>query len=321
MSDEIKLGRLSRDLTPQDIEIRQADDKTVRLSFPASSEAPVERYFGIEVLSHEAGAIRMDRLSAGAAPLLFNHDWSDPVGMIDGARVRDGRLVVDAHLFDTARAAEVHAMVRGGLRNVSIGYEIDEMREDAKKAVYTATRWTPLEVSIVTVPADASVGIGRDAGANIKAVRILRAESEPVARATSLESIAMSEQAAATGASVEPKVVVTEDHTNRLSIEQLEQQRQKAIRNLAKANQCDERYVDRWIRSGASLETVAENLLTIQQQRGDEASRTFLDIPKKELGHYSITRALRASQSKNWTNAGLELEANLELCKRLNKVF
>src|SRR5512139_55178 len=102
MSDEIKIGRLARDMSATAIEVRRADDgKRVTLSFPASSEAPVERWFGTEVLSHKSGAVRMERLEAGAAPLLFNHDWSDPVGVIHGARIDGGRLCVDAQMFST----------------------------------------------------------------------------------------------------------------------------------------------------------------------------------------------------------------------------
>ena len=93
-NEEIKVGRLARDFTAgADFKAVRSESQRVTLSFPASSEAPVERWFGTEVLSHDAKAIRMDRLAGGAAPLLFNHDWSDPVGMIDGARVKDGRLV------------------------------------------------------------------------------------------------------------------------------------------------------------------------------------------------------------------------------------
>jgi HK97 family phage prohead protease len=103
----------------------------------------------------------MDRMNGGAAPLLFNHNWNDPVGMIDGARLKDGRLWVDAHFFDTDRAKEVAAMVEGGMRNVSIGYELYEVTEDTKANRYTATDWGVLEVSFATVPADPSVGVGR----------------------------------------------------------------------------------------------------------------------------------------------------------------
>lgn len=322
MTQEIKLGRLARDAAATQIEMRLADDgKRRTLSFPASSETPVERYFGTEVLSHEKGAIRTDRLDAGAAPLLFNHDWADPVGMITGARIRDGRLWVDAQMFATERAAEVAAMVEGGLRNVSIGYEIEELTEDAKRNVYTATRWTPLEVSIVTVPADASVGIGRKSEGEPVPVRVVRAAaasatvSPPAAAAAQQEQTMTVETTAAAGASAETRIEVGADPVA------IEQTRKKAIRNLAAASNCDDRYVQRWIQSGASLEKVADEIMAIQAERAkDTSAHTFLDMPKKEVERYSLLRALRAATSKDWSKAGLELEANKELSKRISRL-
>jgi len=322
MTDQIKVGRLLRDYQRADITITRAEDsKPTRLSFPASSEAAVERFFGTEVLSHDAKAVRLARVAGGAAPLLFNHDWSDPVGMVTGGRVEGGRLWVDAQMFDTARAAEVAKMIDGGLRNVSIGYEIHEMTEDSKRSRYTATDWEPLEVSIVTVPADASVGVGRSNESDLKSVRVVRPASEPAARAALPGEPIMAENQAAAGQAVaEPKIVITEDHSNRPSIAQLEQTRQQAIRNMAKSSQCDDRYVERWIKDGASLERVAEDLLEIMKQRSDSQAATFLDMPKREVGDYSLMRALRAAASKDWTKAGLELEANKELTKRLQRL-
>ncbi|MCU0922704.1 MAG: phage major capsid protein [Burkholderiaceae bacterium] len=326
MSDEIKLGRMARDLTPQDIEIRQSpDDKTVRLSFSASSEAPVERHFGTEVLSHEPGAIRMERIAQGAAPLLFNHDWNDPIGMVDGARVRDGRLMVDAHLFDTARAAEVHAMVRGGLRNISIGYEIEEMTE-GKRGTFTATRWVPLECSVVSVPADASIGIGRQAEDQAKPVRVVRAVSEPAARAASPGVPTMAENQAAAGQAVaNPQIVVTEDYTSRQSAMEIENTRMTAIRNLAKANNIDSRIEAEWIRSGAQMDVVAREILDIQVQR-QETQKTYASaagLSKRETQQYSLFKVMRAIKYGHMnpeirSQAAFELECSREVAKKMN---
>lgn len=328
MTDQIKVGRLARDFgSAAPIEVRRKDGERVSLSFPASSETPVERFFGTEVLSHKPGAVRMDRLTGGAAPLLFNHSWDDPVGMVEGARLEGGRLVVDARMFSTARGLEVLAMVEQGLRNVSIGYEIEEMTEDSKRGVYTATRWTPLEVSVVTVPADASVGVGRAGDAEPKPVRVVRAapNQEPVAPATfAKESTVDESKNAATGTNVEtrqaPRVEVVESQRDARSAAQIEQDRQKAISFYAKAARCDERQVQRWILDGTSLEKVAEEINKIHETRADVESRTFLDMPRKDVQRYSIMRALRASLNKDWTKAGLELEANKEISKRLSRL-
>lgn len=332
-TDEIKVGRLARDFSAgaDFTATRAADDaKRVTLSFPASSEAPVERWFGTEVLSHEAKAIRMDRLQAGAAPLLFNHDWSDPVGMINAARVKDGRLYVDATMFSTARAQEVATMVEQGLRNVSIGYEIEELTEDPKRAVFTATRWSPLEVSVVTIPADPGVGIGRGQDeSQLKPVRMVRAAQVPHAAEAAAqpqkESILDNSTNAATGANVEtrnaPRVEVVEDHSNKSSPIELEQRRKQSILNLARVTKMDERFVQHWITNGTSTDDVAAEICAIQKEREkDTTARTYLDIPKKETQRYSLMRAIRAATSKDWSKAGLELDANREITKRMNRL-
>lgn len=326
-TDEIKVGRLARDFSAgaDFTATRAADDaKRVTLSFPASSEAPVERWFGTEVLSHEAKAIRMDRLQAGAAPLLFNHDWSDPVGMINGARVKDGRLYVDATMFSTARAQEVATMVEQGLRNVSIGYEIEELTEDTKRNVFTATRWAPLEVSVVTIPADPGVGIGRGQDeSQLKPVRMVRAVTHPAAPAAFTGEPIMAEtQNAAGNAAVDPKIVITEDHSQRQTPLQMEQSRKTGIRNLCAANKLDERYAAHWIETGADFERVSNELVQLLEERGKNNPQavTKLDMSATETRKYSLMRAIRAATSKDWSKAGLELEANREITKRMNRL-
>lgn len=322
----LEVGMLSRDQQSVPIEVRRADAQ-IRLSFPASSEAPVERYFGTEILSHEPGAVRMDRIRAGAAPLLFNHDWNDPVGMIDGGTVRDGRLWVEAHLFDTARAAEVARMVEGGLRNVSIGYELYSLDEDAKGRTFTARDWGVHEVSIVTVPADPSVGIGRSVGDKPKPVRVTRAAPEflPAASAASPRSIAMSDQATAAGdtpIAAQSTVAPVQGTPGNRAFE-MEQERRKGIENLCRANGIDDNIRDHWIGTGQSFTSISEELLRILEERGKSTKKTpatQLDLGAGEVRNYSLMKAIRACVDKNWTQAGFELECSQEISKRLNRV-
>jgi len=308
----------------------------VRLSFPASSETPVDRWFGTEILSHKDGAIRMDRLSAGAAPLLFNHDWNDPIGMVSAARIVDGRLMVDANLFETARANEVAAMVEGGLRNVSIGYEIIEMTEDAKRGTFTATSWLPLEVSVVTVPADVSVGIGRAAEDQAKPVRVLRAAEVPqavstpaAAAASPKESTVDQENQAAAGVNADQgaqqraaaQPAQAQQGTNAV---EMEQSRRRGIENLCRANNIDESIRNIWITGGTSIERVSEELLRIVGERNKSTPKVDsvakLGLGDGETRRYSLMAAIRAVADKNWQNAGFELECSQEIAKRLNIV-
>lgn len=137
--------------------------RTVELAF--SSETEVERWFGMEVLSHEPGAMRTERLENGAA-LLLNHDWDDQVGVVESIEIgtdRRGRAVV--RFGKGARASEVFQDVLDGIRrHVSVGYRVHrvEVEERAGMAdLVTVTDWEPFEISLVSVPADPTVGVGR----------------------------------------------------------------------------------------------------------------------------------------------------------------
>lgn len=314
MTDEIKVGALRRELPTRDVEV---DGK--RLKFSASSEAPVERYFGIEVLSHDDGAIRSDRLARGAVPLLFNHDWDKPIGMVDAAAIRNRRLEVDAHLFDTDLAREVGKMIDGGLRNVSIGYQINEAETEGD-GLYRATDWTLLEASIVTVPADPSIGIGRTADDGARQVRV-RTVSQPAAPAATKES-SMDQQNPPAGQTADIQV---RDNgpapAPAKTAAQMEADRKQAIVNLCRANKLDERFEQHWISTGTSLNDVANEMVGIMQERAKHtpASPAFLDMSAKEVRSYSLMRAIRASMSGDWTKAGLEGEAHKAVMERTAK--
>ena len=143
------------------------DARTVDLAF--SSESGVERWFGMEVLDHGRGSVRMDRLRE-QGPLLLNHDSREHIGTVVSAKIdtkdRTGRATVRL-----GRGPERDAIlqdIEDGIRkSVSVGYAIHRMQlEEAKDDgldTYRATDWEPYEVSLVSMPADTSVGVGREA--------------------------------------------------------------------------------------------------------------------------------------------------------------
>jgi len=291
-----------------EFEVRQEEGQKRSLRFPASSEQPVERWYGNEVLSHDPGAVKMDRAKAGAMPLLFNHDVNDPIGMITGAEVKGGRMIVDAELFDTARAAEVQKMIDGGLRNVSLAYRVNELVENKKSETFTATDWEPYEVSIVTVPADPSVGIGRGAESQYS-VRMVRAVQQPAVSANTK------------GGSMPNDVTAANDTADKVSPLDMEQRRKQAISNLCKANKLDDSYRDMWIGQGVSLDKVADDLLMILEERGktNPQSVAKIGLTEKEAQSFSIARAIMATASRDWKGAEFELEAIQAVQKRMGK--
>ncbi|MFZ9544921.1 MAG: HK97 family phage prohead protease [Hylemonella sp.] len=136
------------------------EDRT--FEFPFSSEYPVARYFGNEILSHEPKAADLSRLN-DSAPLLFNHNPDKVIGVVERAYI-DGkkrRGYARVRFSRNPFAQEILSDVKDGiLRNVSFGYSIDKM-EERGSGDFVATAWSPYELSVVAIPADAGVGFGR----------------------------------------------------------------------------------------------------------------------------------------------------------------
>jgi HK97 family phage major capsid protein/HK97 family phage prohead protease len=303
-----------RFLSAEAFEIRQAEGEPKTLSFAASSEQPVERWYGNEVLSHEPGAVKLGRAQNGAMPLLFNHDVGDPLGMITGARLKGGRMIVDATLFATARAAEILTMIDGGLRNVSLAYRVNVLEENTKTDTYTATDWEPYEVSIVTVPADPSVGIGRGVESEYD-VRMIRSVTPTAELATTRRADMTEDKAAGTVSAVGETEAVKQSGA------ELEQRRKKAIETLCRMNKLDDKYRDNYIAQGWSLEEAAEDMLLIIEERGrsNPQSVAKLGMERSDVQKYSLTRMINAHVTGDFKLAGLELECSREVAKRMGK--
>lgn len=165
-------GRAERALLVE----RSAIDEAARTATIAfASETPYERFWGVEILDCTPASIRMDRLNSGAN-LLCDHDPKDVIGVVESVQIGPDRIVRAVVRFGkSARAEEVWQDVRDGIRrNVSVGYLIHTaqlIETDEGRETYRVTDWEPYEVSLVSIPADASVGVGRSSDAAPKAAR------------------------------------------------------------------------------------------------------------------------------------------------------
>lgn len=172
------------------------ESRTVELAF--ASETPYERWFGIEILDLSPQSVRLARLTAGG-PLLIDHDSRDHVGVIESVQIgadRVGRAVV--RFGKSARAEEVFQDVKDGIRcNVSVGYMIHkavltETNDD--QDTYRVSDWEPFEVSLVSVPADTSVGVGRSAEFS-KEIEVI--ETSPIIQEPKMPEVTIEEHRAA----------------------------------------------------------------------------------------------------------------------------
>lgn len=150
------------------MEARSIDENTRTVDIAVSSELPVERWEGKEILIHEASAIDMAFLASGRAPLLLDHDMERQIGVIESVELSaDKKLRAKVRFGRSQLAQEVFQDVVDGIRsNISVGYRINKVEHNTSKDEYRVTRWTPLEVSVVSIPADPTVGVGRSAVAS-----------------------------------------------------------------------------------------------------------------------------------------------------------
>lgn len=327
---KIELPKLRRMLECDGLELRKADDGKTRVRFSASSEARIDRFGFTEVLSHAKGAIRLDRAAGGAMPFLFNHNSDHPIGVVESAAVEGSRLIVEAAFFNTDKGREASQMMADGLRNVSIGYRIYEATEDRKTETLTATDWEPYEVSMVTTPADISVGIGRAEG-ETREVRIIESIGVNRREGANVTTKAKAKAAGANQAAGD-ELERTDDvggegelegelELRDLSAVDREKARKLAIRNLSKVNRIPEDQERFWITSGASLEVVADDLVGIMAERGETRpeSVTELGLSRGEQQRFSLARAIEAAASGSWRKAPFEMECSRELYKRLGR--
>lgn len=177
MADEIEIQDDDLEMTAErysrdGLEVRamHMDDQVVdagkrRVKVAVSSEEPVERSFGIEILDHKPDSIDLSFLNSGRAPLLLDHDPTKQIGVVESVTL-DGlarRLRATVRFGKNGLAKEVFDDVEDSIRgNISVGYQINKLEKEGKDT-FRAVSWMPMEVSIVSIPADRTVGVGRSA--------------------------------------------------------------------------------------------------------------------------------------------------------------
>lgn len=148
----------------RELHIRSVDEsaRTVELSF--SSDIECQRSWGYEILSHKPSDVDLSRMNE-RAPLLMDHDTRDQIGVVERAWLDGDKARAVVRFSKSARGDGILKDVKDGVRcNVSVGYNINNMEyvgDRDGEPVYRVTDWMPYEISIVSVPADTTVGVGR----------------------------------------------------------------------------------------------------------------------------------------------------------------
>ena len=148
----------------------EGNERKFAISF--SSEEPYKRYFGNEILDHSEGAVDLTRLNTIGC-VLFNHDRDEVIGRIVSCEIKNNRGEAIIEIDEDEKSEVIfQKMKSGSLKGISVGYIVDVWEDVAAGAksedgrftgpCRIAKRWMPFEISVVSVPADATVGVGRD---------------------------------------------------------------------------------------------------------------------------------------------------------------
>jgi len=291
---EVEGERLSKNETfhrADALEPEMIDER--RVSMALSSEAPVSRSYGIEVLDHSDESINLDFLNSGRAPLLMDHDPERQIGVIESVSL-DGsarRLRATVRFGKNGLAREIYNDVMDGIRgNVSIGYHIDKMvRSESDRNVYRATSWRPMEASIVSIPADQSVGVGRKA----------EAPKEPQPEISKVEITKMEE--------------MNVDQVRNDAAAARTKEISEILDLAARHNKRD--LADKAIREGASVASFRGMLLDHIADKPLET--TEIGLTQKEARSYSLMNAIRSASTGRF--GGFEAEVSQELTKLYGK--
>ena len=271
-----------------------------------SSEEPVERSFGMEVLGHSADDINMEFINSGRAPLLLDHDMTKQIGVIEEFKLDETakRTTAVVRFGKSALAREVFEDVTDGIRmNISVGYRIDKLeRYQDNDETYYKAQWTPMEVSSVSVPADQSrlVGVGRSKEKQINNTKVRIMENEK-----------------------KQDINLEEVRTQTIDEAKAEFKRNsKEIIDLAaRHNKRD--LADKAIGEGVSIEEFRGQLLNEISNNTPLETPSEIGMSKSEVREFSLVKAIRAmanpSDRRAQEDAAFEFECSAEAARQYGK--
>ena len=173
MKNTIKQNeKMVRDLKGMSIRKMEGEGNERKFILSFSSEEPYTRYFGTEILDHTEGCINLDRLKE-IGVVLFNNKKDEVIGKVIRVWIKNDRGQAEIEFDSDEESEKIYQKVKNGtLKGVSVGYIVKAWEEvmankKSNDGRFTgpcsiAKMWEPYEISIVSIPADPSVGVGRE---------------------------------------------------------------------------------------------------------------------------------------------------------------
>jgi len=278
------------------------NEETREVRIGVSSEEPVERDFGREVIDHSLESMNLEFLNSGRAPLLLDHDMTKQIGVVQEVEMDEEkrRLRAVVRFGRGELASEVFNDVRDGIRqNISVGYRIDgRVEREGDPDDVVRVRTTPMEISSVSIPADGSSAVG-----------VGRSVSKPLQTSVKTEN-AMTD-------TTETQVVDL-DAAKAEAVRAARKNDSEILAIAAKHNKRD--LGDAAIRDGLSVDAFRGQLLdVIGDDKPLDTPSSVVDAPVKEKRSYSLGRMIKAQITGDWRQAGFEREMNDEITRSVGK--
>ena len=288
------------------------DEENRRVRIALTSEAPVSRSFGSEILDHSEESIDTSFMGQGRSPLLLDHDMTKQIGVVENYYIDNSarRTIAEVRFGKSDLANEVFNDVKDGIRqNVSVGYNINSMeRDDSFDEPTYRVSWTPLESSIVSIPADqsANVGIARsdDAAKELPDLEVASLATETKDSGVTInQHLKEKKVEEKQEINVEEVKTVTESETRKRIAKQSDE-----ILELGSRHQQQD-LARQAIKDGTDLETFRGQLLNTIPS-GQPLETAEIGLTEKESRDFSILKAVYAMS--NPTNRKAQEDAKFE---------
>lgn len=248
------------------------ENRTVTLSF--ASEEPVRNWWGDnEILRCNAECMETNRL--GVMPVLFNHERDEVIGQPLKIWFENNKAYAEIKFDDDEKSIRIMNKVKSGsLRGVSVGYRIKEYTvikrgetnvDGITGPAVIATRWEVFEISIVSVPADPTVGVNRSL-LSPDTNQIIEGREEPMGE--------------------DQQHVNLPDNENQRDAQEATRaaERERCSSILAICNQfgIEEQQRDAWINNNTDINAVRSAVLDILAQRNQPQPTAHIEFGEAE---------------------------------------
>lgn len=300
--------------------LRQIDEenRTVELSF--SSEEPVARGWYTEILDHTPKSVRLERLQSGTHPLLVDHNPARQIGVVEYAEIgedRKGRAKVRFGNSDLAK--EIFQDVVDGIRSlISVGYRIHKavLEEiEGNEDTYRIMDWEPLEVSIVAIPADSTVGIGRN---EEKEFPIEVIDNKPQTRGIDMPDKDKRDGKENPNPSPTPEVKVNADEIRSDALK-AERKRTAEITAIGRDFNMEEA-AEKAISEGVSADSFRASALdSLKARKAINSNNSKIGMSENDIERFSILRAIQSQLLKDPSVAPFEAECSRAAEKNMRR--